>query len=216
MSRRYPEKIVIGLTGNIAVGKSRVRQILAELGAATIDADRVAHQVMRPGAPAYAPIVAAFGPGILAADGQISRPALGKIVFAEPAQLKKLEAITHPAVRQEIDLRLRAAPETVVVIEAIKLLEGDLKNAVDTVWVVDAAPVTQLRRLMTQRGLSESGARQRIAAQNSQADKLAQADVIIQNDGDIAATLAQVQQQWQALLAAHKRNERLPQACAIL
>ena len=184
LSGRYPEKYVIGLTGNIAVGKSLVREILADLGAAGIDADHIAHQVIRKGEAAYNDIIDLFGDGILDPHGEIKRAALGEVVFANPARLKQLEGITHPAIRHRIDQLIREAEASVVVIEAIKLLEGDLKNAVDSVWVVDASPETQLQRLMKERGMSEGEAQKRIALQNSQADKLRQADVIIRNDGD--------------------------------
>ncbi len=196
MSGRYPEKYIIGLTGNIAVGKSFVLAILAELGAAAIDADRVAHQVLRKGEAAYDDILSAFGVGILGADGEIARAALGKIVFADPVKLKQLESITHPAVRQKIDSMVRAAAADVIVIEAIKLLEGDLKNAADAVWVVNASPETQFKRLRSERGLPEAAARQRMALQNSQADKLRQADVVIENNGPPEATRRQVQRHW--------------------
>ena len=197
MSARYPEKYIIGLTGNIAVGKSLALTMLQELGAATIDADRVAHQVMRKGEAAYADIVAAFGDGILGADGEIERSALGAIVFADPAELRRLESITHPAVRRQIDGMIRAAAEEVIVIEAIKLLEGELKGAVDAVWVVNAAPETQLRRLLHERGMRAAEAEGRMALQNSQAEKLRAADVVIENEGDIAGLRAQVARAWQ-------------------
>ena len=199
MSGRYPEKYVIGLTGNIAVGKSAVLAILAELGAETIDADQIAHHVMRKGEAAYKEILNAFGAGILGADGEIARAALGAIVFADPDKLKLLESITHPAVRRRIDSMLRASVADVVVIEAIKLLEGDLKNAVDAVWVVNAPPAAQLARLRSERGLPEPVARQRIALQNSQAEKLRQADVVIENDGSLEATRRQVQRHWREI-----------------
>ena len=202
MSERYPDKIIIGLTGNIAVGKSQVLAQLEALGAAAIDADRAAHQVLRRSGGAYEPVLAAFGPGILGADGEIERSALGRIVFADRAQLSRLEAITHPIIRREIDRRIRGALAEVVVIEAIKLLEGDLREAVDAVWVVDARPETQLLRLVSERGLARAEAQRRIDLQNSQADKLKQADVVIANDGDMTATRAQVQRAWAALRAA--------------
>ena len=197
MSERYPDKTIIGLTGNIAVGKSLVLAQLAALGAAVIDADQVAHQVLRRGGAAFEPVLEAFGDGILGADGEIERGKLGGLVFADPAQLKRLERITHPAIRQAIDRRIRSAAADVVVIEAIKLLEGDLKNAVDAVWVVDAAPATQQRRLMSERGMSPSEAMRRIELQNSQADKLKQADLIISNDGGLDVLRAQVERAWQ-------------------
>ena len=203
MSERYPEKYLIGLTGNIAVGKSLARAHLAELGAAAIDADDIAHQVMRKGEATYADIVAAFGAGILDENGEISRAALGEIVFADAARLRQLEAISHPAIRRRIHQLIGEAEAGVVVIEAIKLLEGELKRAVDSVWVVDASPETQLGRLMSGRGMSEDEARRRIALQNSQADKLRQADVIIRNDGAVEAARAQVERAWAALPPPH-------------
>ena len=196
MSSRYPHKYMIGLTGNIAVGKSLVRQMLHDLGADTIDADHIAHQVMMPGKPAWQAIVAAFGQDIIDSDRQINRPALGAIVFADPTALKRLESITHPIIHQTIDQLIRRSTKPIIVIEAIKLLEGRLKDAVDAVWVVDAAPQTQRRRLIASRGLSEAAAQRRIRAQNSQADKIRQADVLIDNSGDPADTLKQVQTHW--------------------
>lgn len=201
MSSRWPGKYVIGLTGNIAVGKSLVRQRLQELGAYAIDADRIAHQVMMPGGPAFQAILAAFGPQILGGDGQVDRAALGRIVFSDPAALKRLEDITHPVIHETIDRLVKRSEKEVAVIEAIKLLEGRLKDAVDAVWVVHAAPQTQHQRLISQRGLSPEEARQRIQAQNSQADKIRQADVVIHNDGGIADTLKQVQAHWPPILS---------------
>ena len=203
MSERYPGKRVIGLTGNIAVGKSLVMGMLAELGAATIDADSVAHEVMLPGGAAYDSVIRAFGDGILDAQGHINRPALGAIVFSDAQRLRQLENITHPAIRRRTDQLVREAETRVAVIEAIKLLEGPTKDRVDQIWVVDATPATQLRRLINERGMSEAEAIRRIEAQNPQADKLRQADVVIQNDGDIAATRAQVKRAWDAFCLSH-------------
>lgn len=196
MSRLFPGKMVIGLTGNIAMGKSAVLAILAELGAAVIDADTVAHQVLRADGAAYAPVIAAFGSGILGADGQIERAALGKIVFANDARLRQLEAITHPAIRQEIKRLARESSAKVLVIEAIKLLEGELKDQVDAIWVVNASEALQMERLIRRRGMSKDEAARRIGLQNSQAEKLRQADVIIENDADLDALRARVEQAW--------------------
>ena len=170
--------------------------MLADLGAATVDADEVAHGVLLREGGAYKAVVAAFGVGILDAEGAINRRALGAIVFNDDAALKRLEAITHPVIRSEIDRRVRAAAAVVVVIEAIKLLEGGLKDVVDAVWVVNASEERQLARLIAGRGLPAGEAARRIALQNSQADKLRQADVVIENDGDLAATRAQVERAW--------------------
>jgi len=196
VSSRYPNKYVIGLTGNIAVGKSVVRQMLQHLGAYTIDADSMGHQAMSPGAPAYKPVVETFGNMIVGSDGRINRTALGNIVFSNPEALKKLESITHPIIRKAIDTLVTRSKQRVVVIEAIKLLEGDLKDAVDTVWVVNATPQTQYRRLISKRKMSENDAKQRILSQNKQANKVQQANVVIQNDNNIEDTWKQVQVQW--------------------
>lgn len=193
---RFPNKYVIGLTGNIAVGKSVVRKMLQHLGAYTLDADALVHQAMMPGAPAYKPIVEAFGQFIVGADGRIDRSLLGKIVFSNPQALKRLEQITHPVVRQAIQVLVNRAQQRVVVIEAIKLLEGELADWVDSVWVVDATPQTQYKRLVQERKMSEADAKQRIQAQNAQADKLKRANVIIKNDGNVDDTWKQVQQHF--------------------
>ncbi|MFN2229888.1 MAG: dephospho-CoA kinase, partial [Anaerolineae bacterium] len=118
--------ILIGLTGNIATGKSVVAQMLSELGARVIDADKVAHEVMAPGAPAYDAVVDAFGPAVLAPDGTIDRGKLGGIVFRDPTALQRLEAAVHPATIAEVTLRILQATEPVVVVEAIKLIEAGL------------------------------------------------------------------------------------------
>lgn len=196
MSSRYPNKYVIGLTGNIAVGKSVVRQMLQHLGAYTVDADSMAHQTMSPGAPAYKPVIETFGKMIIGNDGRINRTALGNIVFSNPVALEKLESITHPIIRKAIDTLIKRSKQRVVVIEAIKLLEGDLKDACDTVWVVNSTPQTQYRRLLSKRKMSEADAKKRILSQNKQADKVKQADVVIQNDSNIEDTWKQVQYQW--------------------
>ncbi len=199
MSASYPDKYLIGLTGNIAVGKSLVAQCLVDLGAAALDADQVAHQVILRGGPAFEGVLEAFGAEIIGADGEIDRAALGKIVFADQAKLRRLEAITHPPIRERIHQLIREAERRVVVIEAIKLLEGELRQVVDAVWVVNAAPETRLKRLMNERGLPEDIAGRRIASQNKQEDKLRQADVIIENDGDIAETRAQARRHWEEI-----------------
>lgn len=193
---RWPNKYVIGLTGNIAVGKSVVRQMLQHLGAYPIDADGLSHQAMSPGAPAYKPIVDTFGQFILGPDKSINRQMLGQIVFSNPEAMQKLETIVHPIVRGAINTLVSRAKQPVVVIEAIKLLEGDLKDTVDEVWVVDASPRSQYIRLVAKRKMSEEEAKQRILAQNKQADKLKQASVVIKNDDNIEETWKQVQAAW--------------------
>lgn len=195
-------KYVIGLTGNIAAGKSVVRQMLQHLGAYTIDADGLAHQAMQPGAPAYKPIVDTFGQLILNPDKTINRAMLGNIVFSNPTALTTLENITHPVVRQAINALVTRAKQRVIVIEAIKLVEGDLAKAVDAIWVVDAAPQTRVRRLVEKRKMSEADAKQRVMAQNSQEEKLRKANLIVRNDGNVEDTWKQVQVAWEQVKQA--------------
>ncbi len=190
---RWANKYVIGLTGNIATGKSVVRQMLQHLEAYTIDADSLSHRAMAPGAPAYKPIIDTFGQFILDADKNINRVMLGNIVFNNPEALARLEAIVHPVVGGAVAALVSRAQQKVVVVEAIKLLEGDLAQAVDEIWVVDASPETQYKRLVERRKMPEAEARQRIAVQNAQSDKLSQATVVIKNDGNIEETWKQVQ-----------------------
>lgn len=193
----WPGKYVIGLTGNIATGKSVVRKMLEHLGAYGIDADALSHRAIAKDAPGYQPVVDAFGSWILAPDGQIDRTRLGKIVFSDSDALEKLEAIIHPLVRQAIDLLVRRSNHKVIVLEAIKLLEGPLRAACDNIWVTTAPMEIQLRRLRLKRGMSADAARQRIAAQPPQAEKINAADVVIKNGGTFEAAWEQVLAGWQ-------------------
>ncbi len=207
--------IVIGLTGNIATGKSAVTRMLAGLGAHVIDADAVAHRVIAPGGRAYHAVLEAFGSDLVQEDGTINRRRLAEIVFADPAALTRLEAIVHPAVyesvRQEISrIEAKADPEglePVVVIEAIKLLEARMSVSLcDQVWVVTAAPEQQLRRLIEQRGMSEAEAHRRMAAQSPQAVKVQRADVVIDNSGTLEDTAAQVRAAWANHIEPRRRG----------
>lgn len=193
---RWENKYVIGLTGNIAVGKSVVRQMLQHLGAYTIDADALSHQVMMPGAPAYQPIIDTFGRFMLDGEGRINRARLGALVFAIPEALTTLEALVHPSVNQAINALISRSKQGVVVVEAIKLLESNLAGGMDAIWVVDASPETQLKRLIDKRKMSVDEARKRIMAQRPQAEKLTRANVIIMNDGNVEETWKQVQNAW--------------------
>jgi dephospho-CoA kinase len=196
---RFGNKYVIGLTGNIAVGKSVVRQMLQHLGAYTVDADGLTHQAMSPGAPAYRPIIETFGQVILNPDKSINRGMLGNMVFGNPALLAKLEAIIHPVVGQAINTLVSRAKQPIVVIEAIKLVEGDLGKACNAIWVVDANPKSQYVRLIQKRKMSEEEAKQRILSQNSQKEKLKVASVVIHNDSNLEETWKQVQIAWNAI-----------------
>lgn len=176
-TRAGPRPLFIGLTGPIGCGKSTVAGMLAEIGAAVIDADAAARQVTEPGSPALAEIRARFGDEIFDAAGLLDRAALARIVFADPAALTELERITHPRVREVIDRRQAEAIEAdvpVIVLEAIKLVEAGLVERCDEVWLVECAPVTQRQRL-TGRGMDRADAEQRIRAQSEGlADRLAE------------------------------------------
>src|SRR3712207_5421714 len=147
----YHGKTLIGLTGNIACGKSTVLRQLRELGAYTIDADAMIHAILRKGGPAYEPVVAEFGKSILSADGEIDRRALGRIVFSDPQKLRRLEEIEHPIVRKVIESAIMEAQEPIVVVDAIKLIESGWAYRCDTVWVVTCSREQQIVRLMTTR-----------------------------------------------------------------
>lgn len=196
---KWPGKYIIGLTGNIATGKSVVRRMLEHLGAYGIDADALAHRAMAKGAPGYQPIVDTFGKIILDGNGEIDRSKLGRLVFADPDSLQALEKIIHPLVERAIDILIQRASQRVIVIEAIKLLEGPLAAACDTIWVTFAPPNLQKERLMSKRGMSEAEALQRIQAQGAQEIKTAAANVVIHNIGSFEDTWKQVTAAWKVI-----------------
>ena len=200
----WPGKYVIGLTGNIATGKSVVRKMLEHLGAYGIDADGLSHRVLTQGAPGYKPVVDTFGKWILAADGQIDRAKLGRVVFEDAEAMKQLESIIHPFVRQALEILIKRTPHNVVVVEAIKLLEGGLAEMCDSVWVAYTTPELQAARLVQKRGMSEAAARQRVAAQGAQEEKTAAAAVVIENSGTFEAAWQQVYTAWQQLFPSEE------------
>jgi len=207
----WPGKYVIGLTGNIATGKSVVRKMLEHLGAYGIDADALSHRAIAKDAPGYQPVIDAFGSWILTPEGQIDRTRLGKIVFSDSEALEELEAIIHPLVRQAIDLLIRRASHKVIVLEAIKLLEGPLREACDNIWVTTTPMETQLRRLRLKRGLSAEVARQRITAQPPQAEKINAADVVIKNGGSFEDTWKQVLTGWKTTFPEGVSEPQVPE-----
>jgi dephospho-CoA kinase len=201
---KWPGKYVIGLTGNIATGKSVIRRMLEHLGAYGIDADALSHRAIARGAPGYQPVIEAFGKYILSADGQIDRSKLGKLVFADPEALKRLEAIIHPLVLEAIDLIVSRSPQKVIVIEAVKLIENHLAAACDSLWVVYAPEEIQLSRLLQNRGMMEKDARQRIASQPLQELQLGAANVIIKNVSTYEDSWRQVVIAWQKYISSNE------------
>jgi len=195
----WPGKYVIGLTGNIATGKSVVRKMLEHMGAFGIDADALSHRAIAKGAPGHRPVVEAFGKWVLRENGEIDRAKLGLVVFTDPEALERLETIIHPLVGQAVDYLIRWTSKKVAVIEAIKLLESPLYKTCDTIWVTTAPEEVQLARLMEKRGMSEAEVYERMASQGSQEVKLNAADTIIENIGSFEDTWRQVMAAWKAL-----------------
>jgi len=195
-----PGKTVIGLTGNIATGKSVVRRMLEHLGAYTIDADALSHRVISKGAPGYQPVLDRFGTWLLDKDGQIDRAKLGRLVFADGQALAQLEDIIHPYVGQAVDMLVKRSTQSVVVIEAIKLLESALRSKCDTIWVTDADQKVQVERLVGKRGMSQDDAIQRIHSQSAQKEKIAAATVVIKNNGTIEELWKEVNEAWKRLV----------------
>ena len=193
--------LLIGITGNIGTGKSTVASMLASLGAEVIDADKVAHEVMRAGYSAHAQIVETFGPQVLGPDGQVDRARLGSIVFANPGLLARLEAIVHPATLEAIVHRIAAISADVVVVEAIKLIESGMASGCDNVWVTTCRPRQQVCRIVGGRGLSRAEAWERVRAQPPQEHKIARADVVVDTSGSMSRTRAQVQAAWDRLIS---------------
>jgi len=201
MMTKWPGKFVIGLTGNIATGKSVVRKMLEHLGAYGIDADALSHRAIARGAPGYQPVVDTFGKWILAPDGQIDRSKLGRLVFSNPEALSSLEDVIHPLVQQAIAILGQRATQKVIVIEAIKLLEGELRNYCDTIWVSDATEKVQTQRLVEKRKMTTEEALGRIHAQSGQDIKVNAANIVIDNNNSFEDTWKKVVSAWQATVA---------------
>ncbi|BAJ27840.1 MULTISPECIES: dephospho-CoA kinase [Kitasatospora] len=190
----------IGLTGGIGAGKSEVSRQLAAHGAVIVDSDVIAREVVAPGTPGLAAVTAEFGPGVLLPDGALDRPALGRIVFADPARLAALNAIVHPLVRaRSAELEAAAGPDAVVVHDVPLLAENGLAPLYDLVVVIDVPDGQRLRRLVDLRGMAEDEARARMAAQATREDRLAVADLVLDNSGDLPELTARVDALWQEL-----------------
>jgi dephospho-CoA kinase len=195
----WPGKYVIGLTGNIATGKSVVRKMLEHLGAYCIDADALSHRAIAKGAPGYQKVVETFGKWAVDVNGEIDRAKLARLVFNDPDALKQLEKIVHPLVEQAVDLMIQHSRQRVIVIEAIKLLEGKLVVGCDAIWTTYAPELLQKNRLMSKRNMNEQDALQRIHAQPPQEAKTAAAKVVIQNTGSFEDTWKQVVAAWKTV-----------------
>ncbi|MFB7664631.1 dephospho-CoA kinase [Kitasatospora sp. NPDC056138] len=196
----------IGLTGGIGAGKSEVSRQLAALGAVIVDSDLIAREVVAPGTDGLAAVAAEFGPEVLRADGSLDRPALGAVVFADPARLAALNAIVHPLVRaRSAELEDAAGAEDVVVHDVPLLAENGLAPLYDLVIVIDVDDEVRLDRLVRLRGMTEAEARARMAAQASREDRLAVADLVIDNSGPLAELAPRVHEVWDRLKARQGR-----------
>lgn len=197
--------ITIGLTGGIGSGKSTAAKILAELGAPAIDADKVGHEIYQPGEPAYRELIDAFGEGILAPDRTIDRRKLGPIVFADPAALKRLNAIVHPkmfARMGEMVTAMRRDGETrPIVIEAAILIEANWQPLFDEIWLVTASREHVVERVERDRGLKPEQTEARIRAQLPDEERREYATSVIRNDGTLEELRAAVTRLWQDALA---------------
>jgi len=209
---------LIGLTGNIATGKSSVARILKGLGAHVVDADKLAHRLMEPGTEVWQQVVDAFGEEMVGPGDRIDRSRLGSLVFSDPEALQRLEEIVHPAVLAETERILMGIEQAhdsgdgglqqgevvrgpVAVVEAIKLIESGLAERCDSVWVVTCARDLQVQRLMENRGLSRAEALLRIDAQPLQEHKVKLADVVMENSGSREDLRQRVEREWERLQA---------------
>lgn len=192
-----PAMLVVGLTGGIGSGKSTVSVMLAAKGAVIVDADAIVHEVQAPGGPAFQPIVDRFGPGVVAADGTLDRPALAAIVFADPTARADIEAITWPIVGQVIFDRMAAEADTdhVVVLDVPLLVESGRDNTAGVI-VVDCPVEIAVARAVARGPASETDVRKRIAAQVTREERLAKADFVIDNAGDRGHLDAEVDRAW--------------------
>ena len=193
---------VIGLTGGIGSGKSTVSQLLAELGAVILNADKVGHEALKPDSEIWRQVVAAFGRQILTPDGNIDRKKLGNIVFGNPESLSRLNQIMHPRMYALVKAQLeeyRRQGVGVVVLEAPLLLEAGWTSLVDEVWVTTAPEATVLKRLQERTGLSQAESLTRLRSQLSPAERARHADAVINTDCDPDELKAKVKELWQKL-----------------
>ena len=211
MSRPF---LLVGLTGGIATGKSTVAKMLRELGCVIIDADVLAREVVEPGEPAYEDIVAAFGSDVIQANGSLDRKRLGAIVFADAARRKRLEAMTHPRIRERFARRLQELTEQgfagLVFFDAAVMIESGNYRNMDRLVVVATDEATQRERLQGRDGIGADEAARRMASQMPVAEKAKLADHVIDNSVDRAATERQVRRVHEALLAELRARQGAP------
>jgi dephospho-CoA kinase len=195
---------LIGLTGGIGTGKSTVAAMLAARGAALVDSDLLAREVVEPGTPGLAEVVEEFGPSVLLANGTLDRAGLGAVVFGDEAKRLRLNAITHPRVRELMLQRVAAAlgsDAPLVVVDVPLLFESGMQGAFEGVLLVWTPPAVQLARLVERDGWAESEAQRRVASQMPIDEKRALATWVIDNSGTVAQTEAQVDDWWRANVA---------------
>jgi dephospho-CoA kinase len=205
----------VGLSGGIGAGKSAVSTALAERGAVVIDADRLAREVVEPGTPGLAAVVAEFGADLLRPDGSLDRPALGQRVFADEPARRRLEGILHPLIgRRTADLVAAAPVDAVVVHDVPLLVEKGMGSAYHLVVVVGATADVRLARLTELRGMPAADARARIEAQADDEARRAAADVWLDNSGDLAELIARVEKLWRDRLVPFEQNLRARRAAA--
>ena len=199
----------VGLTGGIGAGKSAVADLLVEHGAVLIDADRIAREVVEPGAPAYQPLIDRFGPAIVDAEARIDRPALAAVVFSDAGALADLNAITHPAIGAEMARRQDAAAgaDAMVVLD-IPLLKAEHREtmSLDAVVVVDTPVDMALARLVEIRGMTREDAEARMAAQVSREERLSGADFVVDNSQDLVHLGNEVERVWQGLFTLRQKG----------
>jgi dephospho-CoA kinase len=203
---------VLGLTGNIASGKSTVGLMLLEMGAdAYIDADQVVHELYLPGQPLVSEIAGVFGPEVVDEDGGIDRKILGRMVFGKPSELRRLELIVHPAVQTALIANLRQlselGPDAIGILDAVKLVESGYGQLLQAYWLVTCSPAVQLERLVKLRGIPLPEAELRLQSQPDLESKRAQASEVIDNDGNLDQLRAQVSAAWKRFLDGIRAKE---------
>ena len=201
---RGQEVYTVGLTGGIASGKSEVCKELRNLGAYVIDADEVARDVVKPGLPAYKQILSVFGPQVLEDSGKIDREALGKLVFLDPRKRTLLNRITHPCIAEEITRRLVDFAEgneqpKIVIIDAALIVDVGAENVFNCIVVVDCEPKLQVKRLVELRGMNHEEARTRLESQISGRERVAKADLVVENNGNLDELGGKVRSMWDEL-----------------